>query len=205
MSIQSISGEPAQAQRLLLVELEAKEGFYSNYRHIRATVVRYAVSHKIGENGRIAQWNDDHNSTGYRNAVWSSAHPTKAIYVAGLRLRGQIDIDPLQAPLQEGRPYGNRVEYSTGYVETDSAKAMHEGFTKMNKAHEKLGAAARPDEFVVQLGALASILGISKFLFYKNATNQNSNLGLAGNFEEANFSEACFIVKGMLEPFYVKA
>lgn len=67
-----------RSERLLLVCLEDKQYQGSEYRHIRATVIRRAVSHKLtpiieeGDVQRVEEYFDDHPNkcSGYRVASY---------------------------------------------------------------------------------------------------------------------------------------
>lgn len=200
MQIRPLSYEPP-SERLLLVELEEIERRYSSdHRHISATVVRRAVSHTRKEDGSVDQYWDDKEAVGYRNATWSTHKESKAIYVDGLRLRGQIDAYGAAGrdPLNKGRPYSNKVEYVCRHVEQSQADAMSKGFAKMEKARASLYTSTRYDDFSEQLFVLSNILGIHTFLF---RTSQDSSLATT-YFVEQGFPQACVSLNTMLQPFF---
>lgn len=78
------------SERLLLVALEDPQFFGTEYRHIRATVVRRAVPHKLRKDAPaiydgtgVEEWNDAHkpHCTGYRVASYVKLPYGKSIYV----------------------------------------------------------------------------------------------------------------------------
>lgn len=79
-----------QSERLLLVVLENSDRYSSEYRHIRATVVRRAVPHAVNSDG-VVDWADDHSAqcSGYRVASWVLSK-TSGLYVDDMQYAGKL-------------------------------------------------------------------------------------------------------------------
>lgn len=194
------------SQRLLLVVLEDKEYAGSEYRHIRATVIRRAVPHKVQENtlggtDTVIEWFDDHPNrcTGYR--VASYVFPTKNsnIYVDDLQLRGQIDEMP--NPLNKGRPYGNEVRFRPHTVDANTAHAISSFYKKYSKFYEDNNLSRRQDDFYTALKSLSQFLKVSTICFYKPGV-RHAALSEANCFEEMHIVDAEERINTMLAPFY---
>ena len=188
----------APGERLLHVVLEEPSDYGSEYRHIRATVLRRAASHVMREDGSaVAQYWDDHNATGYRVASYVLTK-TGGTYVDDMQLRGQID--NTANPMHEGRPYGNQVDFRPYSVDANSARAISDFYTKYGKFLDKNELYNHSDDFYVALHYLAVFLKITKVIFSKPGVRQ-TNLGDANNFEELNLVEAGVRINEMLRPF----
>lgn len=191
-----------RSERLLLVALEEKQYHGSEYRHIRATVVRRAVPHKIDPNvvGTVKEWNDDYEAkcTGYR--VASYVFPTSAsnIYVDDMQLRGQIDAMP--KPMRDGRPYGNKVTFTPYQVDANTAQAITAFYKKFNAFVDKYNLTRQDDDFYVALNHLAQFLKITRVVFYKPHVT-HASLSEANCFEETDIAFAKVRIDEMLAPF----
>lgn len=194
-----------RSERLLLVALEEKQYHGSEYRHIRATVVRRAVPHKMapkidGSENCVAEWHDDYEAkcTGYR--VASYVFPTSAtnIYVDDMQLRGQIDVMP--KPLREGRPYGNKVDFKPHTVDANTAQAIAAFYKKFNAFVDKYNLTRQDDDFYVALNHLAQFLKITKVVFYKKYVT-HAALSDVNVFEECDIAFAKVRINEMLKPF----
>jgi hypothetical protein len=198
MTFRHISCEIA-SERLLLVVLEEKQYPCSEYRHIRATVVRRAVPHvKSAHSDTIATWNDDYEGkcTGYRVASYSSTKKN-AVYVDDLELRGQIDAMP--KPCRDGRPYGNKVVFKPYQLEMRSAKCVFEFFQKMENFKTKNNLNRGNDDFYEELHHLATFLGITTILFRTNTGH--GSLAETRDYEECTLAAAAGQIDKLLAPF----
>ena len=193
--------QDASSERLLLVALEEPRYPISDYRHIRATVVRRAVPHKMKDyNSAVVDeyWDaPEERCTGYRVASYVKQARGVNIYVDDMQLRGQIDAMP--QPMRDGRPYGNKVKFQPYQVQMDSAKAIFEFFRKMEifKNRHNLKSS---DDFYVELNHLAQFLKITRVLFYKPGIT-HSSLESTGNFFECDIAFAEEPINTMLRPF----
>lgn len=195
-----------RSERLLLVALEEKQYHGSEYRHIRATVVRRAVPHKMapkidGSENCVAEWHDDYEAkcTGYRVASYVF-HRTCPIYVDDMQLRGQIDAMP--KPLCDGRPYGNAVRFTPHQVDANTAQAISSFYKKFNAFVDKYNLTRQDDDFYVALNHLAQFLKITKVLFFRPGVT-HAGLGDASMFMETDIAFASVRINEMLAPFYV--
>ena len=206
MQVRNVSYEPP-SERLLLVELESRPDFATDYRHVVAYVVRRAVAHvKDPENeSKVLTWWDDRTATGYRMASWhDSRKPEGAIYVDGLQLRGQIDayVPSGQQPLAKGRPYGNSVRFTAHSIEADNAQAMHKTFQRLRRrAIGPYPNGWNRDDFLGQLQALAHSLKIKNCVFRLEGARQES-LAHSNNFYEVPVANCEQALDGILSPFY---
>jgi hypothetical protein len=198
-----------QSERLLLIALEDKQFHNSEYRHMRATVIRRAVPHKlradapaIYDGTGVEIWNDDHigKCSGYRVASYVFSK-TSAVYVDDMQLRGQIDVMP--RPMRNGRPYGNNVSFSPYNVDQNTARAILDFYTKYGKFLDKNNLPNHNDDFYVALHYLAVFLKITKVVFFKKGVRYAS-LSEANCFEEMDLVQAKVRLDEMLEPFYAK-
>lgn len=191
-----------RSERLLLVALEEPQYHGSEYRHIRATVVRRAVPHTYhnDDQGRVKEWGDDTEAkcSGYR--VASYVFPTSAtnIYVDDMQLRGQIDAMP--KPLRDGRPYGNKVTFTPYQVDANTAQAIASFYKKFNAFVDKHGLTRQDDDFYVALNHLAQFLKITRVVFYKPHVT-HASLSDTGMFEEIDIAFASVRINKMLAPF----
>lgn len=193
--------QDVQSERLLLVALETPESYAREYRHIRATVVRRAVPHKMKDySGAVDVWNDDYTEkcSGYRNASYVLTK-TSGTYVDDMQLRGQIDV--CDKPLHEGRPYGNDIKFKPFEVCQNAARAINDFYTKFDKFVDKHGIARRPDDFYVALNHLAQFLKITTVLFYKPQV-RHCSLAETNCFSEVDIAFAEQVILNMLAPFY---
>ena len=206
MTFRHISTEIA-SERLLLVVLEDAERSSYSYRHIRATVIRRAVPHKLRKDAPaiydgtgVEVWNDDHigSCSGYRVASYSSARKD-AVYVDDMQLRGQIDV--LDNPLNNGRPYGNKVNFKPFDVCKDSAKAIFGFFQKMENFKNRHNLNRSDKDFYVELNHLAQFLKITKVVFFKPGV-RHASLSEANCYEEIDIAFAKERIDAMLAPFY---
>ncbi len=189
-----------QSERLLLVVLEEPTYGGSEYRHIRASVIRRAVPHKMREDGSgVNTWNDDHigKCKGYRVASYVLSK-TSGTYVDDMQLRGQIDA--MSKPMRDGRPYGNEIRFSPYLVDQNTARAILDFYVKFDKFIDKNNLARRPDDFYVALQHLAVFLKISKVVFYKSGV-KCASLEEADKFEEVDLGTAKVLIDGLLAPF----
>ena len=200
--------QDVQSERLLLVVLESSDFHNPEYRHIRATVVRRAVPHKlradapaIYDGTGVEVWNDDHPGKcfGYRVASYVFSR-NKGTYVDDMQLRGQIDANPAYQPLNGGKPYGNEINFKPHSVCQNSARAILDFFNKRAKFLDKFGLSRRGDDFYVELNHLAQFLKITKVLFYKPGVRHTS-LAETANFEETDIAFAKERIDEMLAPF----
>lgn len=191
-----------QSERLLLVVLESPDSYSRQYRHIRATVVRRAVPHVIDPNviGTVKTWNDDYPDKcfGYRIPSYCLTK-TSGIYVDDMQLRGQINI--CENPLNQGRPYGNQVDFKPHTVDWNTARAIADFYKKQDAFVEKHGLTRRDDNFYVALNHLAQFLKITKCLFYKPGV-RHCSLNDPNCFEECDIAFASVRIDEMLRPFY---
>ena len=196
-----------RSERLLLVALEEKQYHGSEYRHIRATVVRRAVPHKlrkdcppIYDGTGVKEWNDDHPNkcSGYRVASYVFPTNSTNIYVDDMELRGQIDVMP--RPLRDGRPYGNAVRFTPHQVDANTAQAITAFYKKFNAFVDKYNLTRQDDDFYVALNHLAQFLKITRVVFFKPGVTRAS-LSEANCFEETDIAFAKINVDAMLKPF----
>lgn len=194
------------SERLLLVALEDPRFFGTKYRHIRATVVRRAVPHKLRKDAPaiydgtgVEVWNDAHepHCTGYRVASYVKLPYGKSIYVDDMQLRGQIDT--VLQPMRDGKPYGNKISFKPYSVQMDSAKAIFDFFQKLEIFKKQHGINAS-DDFYTELNHLAQFLKITRVLFFKPGVGF-SNLELTGNFFECDIALCEEHINAMLAPF----
>lgn len=201
MSFRHLSCE-ITSERLLLVVLEEREQYSGDYRHIRATVVRRAVPHVMQKEAPlyVATYNDAFavSCSGYRVASYSSTHKVSAVYVDAMQLRGQIDT--CTKPLNEGRPYANKVNFKPHDVCKYSAKAMFGFFQKLENFKNRHGLTHRDDNFFVELNHLAQFLKITKVLFIKGGV-RHCSLADAQCYEEVDIAFAKERIDAMLAPF----
>lgn len=199
--------QDVQSERLLLVVLEDKQYVGSKYRHIRATVIRRAVPHKlrkdcppIYDGTGVEKWNDAHPNQcqGYRVASYCLTK-TSGTYVDDMQLRGQIDAMP--KPCRDGRPYGNKVRFQPYEVCANTARAIGDFYKKQDKFINKYNLTRQDDDFYVALNHLAQFLGITKVAFYRNGIT-HSSLETASNFVETDIAFAKVRIDEMLAPFY---
>lgn len=189
------------SERLLLVALEEKQYHGSEYRHIRATVVRRAVPHKIDSSEScVAEWNDEYpeRCTGYRVASYVFPTASTNIYVDDMRLRGQIDVMP--KPLLNGRPYGNKVDFKPYTVDANTAQAIAAFYKKFNAFVDKYNLTRQDNDFYVALNHLAQFLKITRVVFYLPGVT-HASLSDATMFEETDIAFASVRINEMLAPF----
>lgn len=198
------------SERLLLVVLEDAQYPQSDYRHIRATVVRRAVPHKlradapaIYDGTGVEVWNDDHaqRCSGYRVASYVK-QARQDIYVDDMQLRGQIDAMP--RPMRDGKPYGNKIVFKPYQVQMDSAKAIFEFFRKMEIFKTRYNLNRSGDDFYVELNHLAQFLKLTRVLFYKPGVRHTS-LEETSNFFECDIALCEEHINKMLAPFLQNA
>jgi hypothetical protein len=197
-----------RSEYLLLVVLENSDRYSQEYRHIRADVVRRAVPHVLspiieeGDVQRVTTWNDEYPSkcTGYRSASWVLSK-TSGTYVDGMQLRGQIDSHPIHTPLNNGRPYGNSVNFKAHSIDWNTARAIADFYKKQDAFATKYNLTRRDDNFYVALNHLAQFLKITKVLFHKEGVTHCS-LAEANCFEETDIAFASVRIDEMLKPFY---
>lgn len=185
---------------LLLIALEERDSFSSEYRHISATVVRQAMPHAVNSENVVVDWADEYadKCTGYRSASWVLSK-TSGIYVDGMCLRGQIDVGP--RPLNKGRPYGNNVDFKAHSIDWNTARAIADFYKKQDAFVTKHNLTRRDNDFYVQLNHLAQFLKITKVLFRKKGVTHCS-LAEANCFEECDIVFASVRINEMLQPFY---
>lgn len=192
-----------QSERLLLVVLEDPQYGGSEYRHIRATVIRRAVAHtyKDDQPSVVAQWGDDAPSKCFGYRVASYCFPTKqnGIFVDDMQLRGQIDAK-CSSPLNSGRPYGTDVRFTPYSVCQNTARAISDFYTKRDKYFEKMGFARQDEEFYVALCHLAQFLKITKCVF-QSPNVRHTSLSEINNFIETDLAGASVHVERLLAPF----
>lgn len=188
-----------QSERLLLVALE-EYSFGSSHRHIRASVIRRAVPHSlpIGNNS-FQIYADDHpdRCKGYRVASYVFSK-NRGTYVDDMQLRGQIDIG--NNPLHDGKPYGNSISFKPYEVCQNSARAISDFYTKMDKFLDKYSLKRQPDSFYVALNHLAQFLKITKVAFFKPPYTTGC-LNEADRFMEIDIAFAEERINEMLAPF----
>jgi hypothetical protein len=198
-----------QSERLLLVTLEEPQFHNSEYRHIRATVIRRAVPHKMAlpteetNAPRVDIWNDDHidKCTGYRVASYVFSK-TSGTYVDDMQLRGQMDVMP--RPMRDGRPYGNNVTFTPHNVDQNTARAILDFYSKHEKFCDKNHLNRAPDDFYVALHYLAVFLKITKVVFFKKGV-RHAALSEANCFEEMDLVQTKVRIDEMIAPFYQKS
>lgn len=191
-----------RSERLLLVALEEKQYRGSEYRHIRATVVRRAVPHKIDPNvvGTVKEWNDDYEAkcAGYRVASYVFPTNSTNIYVDDMQLRGQIDAMP--RPLRDGRPYGNAIRFTPHQVDANTAQAISSFYKKFNAFVDKYNLTRQDDDFYVALNHLAQFLKITRVVFFRPGIT-HAALSDAKCFDETDIAFASVRINQMLAPF----
>lgn len=189
-------------QRLLLVVLEDARFNGGNYRHICATVIRRAVPHKMRESEEsvVMEWNDDfaEHCSGYRVASYNSVRKD-AVYVDDMQLRGQIDVYP--NPLNNGRPYGNKIGFKPYCAEMNSAKSIFGFFLKLENFRKRHNLKRAEDSFYVELNHLAQFLKITTVAFHKPGV-RHCSLAEANCFEEIDIALCEGHINKMLAPFY---
>jgi hypothetical protein len=199
MSFKHVSSDP-KSERVLLVVLEEKSFYASEYRHIRATVIRRAVPHvKHDYSDGIAEWNDDyaHKCSGFRVASYAFNGKTPT-YVDDMQLRGQIDLG--NNPLNSGRPYSNKITFKPFDVCANSAFQIFGFFKKWEKFVDGHNLTRQEDDFYVALNHLAQFLKITKVVFMKKGVHHCS-LSETNCFEEVDIAFAKVKIDEMLEPF----
>jgi hypothetical protein len=195
--------QDVQSERLLLVVLEDKQYAGSEYRHIRATVIRRAVPHVMRKENDLDNvvntYNDAHPNQcqGYRVASYCLTK-TSGTYVDDMQLRGQIDTMP--RPCRDGWPYGNKVRFQPYEVCANTARAISDFYKKQEKFIDKYGLTRQDDDFYVALNHLAQFLGITRVVFYKDGV-RHSSLETASNFVETDIAFAKVRIDEMLKPF----
>lgn len=190
-----------RSERLLLVVLEDRQYPSSEYRHIRATVVRRAVAHTLRADGSgVDQWNDDYEErcSGYRCASYVFPTASSSVYIDDMQLRGQIDVT--SRPLRNGRPYGNQINFKPYSVDANSANAISDFYKKYGKFVDKHNLTRQDDDFYVALNHLAQFLKITKVLFQRPYSGHNG-LGDASSFDETDIAFASVRINEMLAPF----
>ena len=207
MSFRHLDADP-RSERLLFVRLEEPSYGLSEYRHVRATVVRRAVPHAYANEAdalvnKAQTWGDDKPSKcfGYRCASWQ---PVKSggIYVDDMQLRGQIDL--CHNPMHEGRPYGNEVSFSPHSVDANTAHAMSSTFTKWQNFCDRHNIRNRGDSFYIALNHLAQFLKITTTLWFMPG-HEGCSFEKQQNFEELDIAFAEERLNILLAPFYQKA
>lgn len=193
--------QDVQSERLLLVVLEEPSYGGSEYRHIRATVIRRAVPHAVNSEGVVVDWADDYENKcfGYRVASYVFSG-NKGTYVDDMQLRGQIDTNPRHTALNGGKPYGNEINFKPYSVCQNTARAISDFYSKRDKFLDKFGLSRRGDDFYVELNHLAQFLKITKVVFYKSGVRHTS-LSETNNFEECDIAFASVRINEMLAPF----
>jgi hypothetical protein len=198
-----------RSERLLLVVLEDAQYQGSEYRHIRATVIRRAVAHTYASEAdalanNVKEWNDEYPSKcqGYRVASYVFPTPSTNVYVDDLELRGQIDVMP--RPLCNGRPYGNNIRFKPHQVEANNANAILDFYKKFGKFVDKHSLTRQDDDFYVALNHLAQFLKITRVVFYKSGV-RHCGLGDAQCFDETDIAFASVRINEMLAPFLREA
>ena len=193
-----------RSERLLLVTIERKE-YPSDYRHIRATVIRRAVPHKMApkidsSENCVAEWNDDYEAkcSGYRVASYVFPTASTNIYVDDMQLRGQIDVMP--RPLRDGRPYGNTVRFTPYELNANTAQAISSFYKKFDAFVAKHNLTRQDDDFYVALNHLAQFLKITRVAFYRPDI-ACSSLDQANCFEETDIAFASVRINELLAPF----
>ena len=192
-----------QSERLLLVALEEPSYHNSEYRHIRASVIRRAVPHTVREDGSgVDQWYDDHKEkcTGYCVASWVFSK-TSGMYVDDMQLRGQIDAMP--RPMRDGRPYGNSVSFKPYTVDQNTARAILDFYVKYDKFFDKNNLRRQNDDFYVAMHYLAVFLKITKVVFFKKGV-RHAALSEVESFEEMDLVQAKVRIDELVAPFYQK-
>ncbi len=202
MSFKHFTCDP-KSERVLLVVLEEKSFYASEYRHIRATVIRRAVAHTVRKEENlpdaIVEYNDDyaHKCSGFRVAsyVFNGKTPT---YVDDMQLRGQIDLG--NNPLNHGRPYSNKITFKPFDVCEKSAFQIFGFFKKWEKFVTTHNLTRQEDDFYVALNHLAQFLKITKVVFMKNGVHHCA-LSETNCFEEVDIAFAKVKIDEMLQPF----
>lgn len=201
MSFDHLNNE-APGNRYLYVHWEEQSPYGREWRHLRASVLRDAVSH-IPPNEEKTWWDyfDEADAQGYRWSSWSARSP-KALYTQSMCLRGQMDVGRAE-PLNNGRPYANQVSFRDVEVDANNARAMNDFFTKMHKFYDKHNYKLQSDSFLGSLYALSEFLGIKRFLF--DAPDRMGNrLDIKANFVECNFAEATDRINEMINIYCYK-
>jgi hypothetical protein len=198
--------EPA-AERFLLIVKESSDGSNREFGHLRATVVRAAVSHyEDPDNAGRMIYEDDTNATGYRWAYWSS-NKSNAIYVNKLALRCQLDLynhDGSRVPDEKRVPYGTDYAFYDPYrIDRREAVCIAEAFKKldgrfavMNKNFSSLDT-KRYAEITVRF---AHALGIKRILSYSKFSHGTS-LAEMDNFLVSSVVDTSYIVDKLVEQF----
>ena len=189
-----------RSEYLLLVVLEERDVYSLDYRHIRATVVRRAVPHGVNSEGAVVNWADEYpqKCSGYRVASWVLSKTT-GVYVDDMQLRGQIDNN--SHPMNDGRPYGNRVEFKPHSVDWNTARAIEQFYKKQDAFVERHKLTRQDNNFYVALNHLAQFLKITKVLFHTEGVT-HASLSEANCFEETDIAFANVRIEEMLKPFY---
>ena len=202
MTFRHISTEIA-SERLLYVVLEEREQYSGEYRHIRATVIRRAVPHVTDTNvvGCVTTWNDEYAAkcSGYRYASYVLLKHGASVYVDDMQLRGQIDL--CQKPLNEGRPYRNKINFKPFDVCKNSAKAIFSFFQKLENFKNRHGLNHSDKDFYVELNHLAQFLKITRVAFVKPGV-RHATVADGNCYEEIDIAFAKERIDAMLEPFY---
>lgn len=200
-----------RSERLLLVVMEREERvgmMRGEWRHIRATIIRRAVPHRLRpdaadarDSAGVEEWHDDwaDRCAGYRTASYQYTK-TSHIYVDGMELRGQIDALPTGKALNKGRPYGNSITFKPYSVGALEAKAIGDFYKKYTSYTQKRAWCGGQEEFPVHLERLSRFLNISRFVFYKPNVDYTS-LETINNLNEVNLTDALAEVEVLLKPF----
>ncbi len=188
--------DEAPSERLVLIVLESRDKNDNTYRHLRASVVRRAMSHQVSLTSTT--YYDDRVATGYRNASWSSAK-SSAVYVADLYVRGQMSktnilYDNDNTP-SIAQPYGNEVVFQPHLVTHRDAMNMANTYKNFDKQVNNLTKKGIEfsNTFEGQCTRLAIMLNIKTFLFNEApdrlAPCLNANLSQTGYYQEATHQD----------------
>lgn len=195
-----------RSERLLLVTLEPQDTspWGGPYRHINATVIRRAVPHMVNDlNQQVLVYNDGPKETtgGYRIASYVLTK-LAGLYVDNMRLRGQIDVG-YNEPLNEGRPYGNKIDFNPHTVDKNIARGILNFYSKYDMFHDKHGLSRSDSNFYVVLNHLAQFLKITKVVIIRpEYANHRASLDNTSAYEEIDIALCEPRILQMLAPFH---
>lgn len=199
MSYHFTSSEEPNTYRALLIVVETRPSYGGYYRHISARVIRAAKADEVVE-GKPTRYNDGKHVQGYRWADWSS-HKSNAVYVAGLRVRGQMDMRGGEfEQMNGGQPYGNDLEFESSTLRKREVLRMSATFNRLEKISQKMNkdGIVFDSSFSGQVKALAFMLGIKHFVI-DTSKNQNSNLDNRSAYKEFGHDEVDYYVSKMVD------
>ena len=187
-------------ERLLLVQLMPVE-HSADHRHIHATIVRRSQkTHTDPDTGRTIYGDD--TDTGYRHASWMSAKPG-ALFIEDFQLTSQMTAREYNGAKGERKLYAVERKFKPYSVDSRLCHLMLKTFTKIDREWSKLDEALgylRDDNFAANAQRLMAILGIKKFVVYREG--RTGDLTRAENFLENKPLDMAYYVEKMMDSVY---